>query len=144
MKNKRGFLEISFAWLFGIIAGAIILAIAIFTVTRIMNIGQSSTTAEAGSEIAALLNPLQTSFQSGQITSISLPVETRIYNQCENFSGTFGLQILSLSQLSLGKWSPQTNGVTFGDKYIFSDNVSDEDNFIFFQSHLVFLLKFLI
>ena len=52
---KRGFLEISFSWLFGIIAGAIILALAIFAVTKIVNIGQSSTTAEAGSEIATLL-----------------------------------------------------------------------------------------
>ena len=140
---KRGFLEISFSWLFGIIAGAIILALAIFAVTKIVNIGQSSTTAEAGSEIATLLDPLQTSFQSGQITSISLPVDTRIYNQCEDMSGSFGEQVLSLSQLSLGKWSDQTQGTAFENKYIFSGDVSEGNSFIFSQNHSVFLLKFL-
>jgi hypothetical protein len=135
---KRGFLEISFSWLFGIIAGAIILALAIFAVTRIINIGQSTTTAEAGSEVATLLNPLQTSFQSGQITSISLPVETRIYNQCEDMSGIFGQQILSLSQLSLGKWSAQSNGVTFENKYIFSSDISDGKQFYLFSKPVSF------
>lgn len=141
MRNKRGFLEISFAWLFGIIAGAIILAIAIFAVTRLINIGQYSTSAQTQGEVGALLNPLETNFQTGQITSIGLPVDTRIYNQCEDLSGSFGQQIISLSQLSLGKWSGQTNGVTFKNKYIFSDNITEGKQFFLFSKPFNFPFK---
>lgn len=141
LKNRRGFIELSFAWLFGIIAGAIILALAIFAATRIINIGQSATGAETQNQIAVLLNPLETSFQTGQIVSLGLPVETRIYNECNDRSGIFGKQIISVSQQSLGKWSTRTNGAAFQNKYIFSENVPEGKQFYLFSKPFDFPFK---
>jgi hypothetical protein len=140
-KNRKGFVEISFAWLFGIIAGAIILALAIFAATKIINIGQSATGAETQNQIAVLLNPLETSFQAGQVTSITLPIETRIYNQCNDKSGIFGEQIISVSQQNLGRWSPQTNGKGFQNKYIFSEGVVEGKGLFLFSKPFNFPFK---
>jgi hypothetical protein len=139
--KKRGFLEISFAWLFAIIAGAVILALAIFAATKIINIGQYATGAQTQNQIAVLLNPLETSFQTGEVTSIGISVDTRIYNQCDSTSGIFGNQIISTSQQSLGRWSTPTNGAAFQNKYIFSDNIVEGQQFYLFSKPLVFPFK---
>lgn len=141
MNKKRGFIELSFAWLFGIIAGAIILALAIFAATRIINIGQSATGAETQNQIAVLLNPLETSFQTGQLVSLGLPVETRIYNECDHRSGIFGEQIISVSQQNLGRWSARTSGTAFQNKYIFSENVLEGKQFFIFSKPFDFPFK---
>jgi hypothetical protein len=133
MKNKHGFMEISFAWLFAIIAGAVILFIAIFAATKIINLGQTTTSAESQNQIAILLNPLETSFQSGQLTSITVSTPTIIYNQCDSKSGAFGNQIISMSQQSFNRWSTPTNGQAFQNKYIFSDSSVQGQQFYLFS-----------
>ena len=139
--KKRGFMEISFAWLFAIIAGAVILVLAIFAATKIINIGQYSTGAQTQNQIAVLLNPLETSFQTGEVTSIGITQNTRIYNQCDDASGIFGNQIISTSQQSLGKWSTPTNGAAFQNKYIFSGNVVEGQQFYLFSKPFDFPFK---
>ena len=141
MRMKRGFLEISFAWLFAIIAGAVILALAIFAATKIINIGQYATVAQTQNEIAVLLNPLETSFQEGQVTSIGISGDTRIYNQCDGTSGIFGNQIISTSQQNFGKWSTPTNGAAFENKYIFSNNIVEGQQFFLFSKPFDFPFK---
>ena len=138
---KKGFLQISFAWLFGIIAGAIILALAITIATKITNIGQHQTSAETQKQISVLLNPLETGFQNGQVTTLSLSAPTRIYNTCENQSGLFGKQIISISQQSFGRWSQKTQGAAMQNKYIFSDSVSEGEKFFLFTKPFKFPFK---
>jgi hypothetical protein len=141
MKRNRGFLEISFAWLFAIIVGAVILMLAIFAATKIINIGQYSTAAQTQNQIAVLLNPLETSFESGQLTSIGISTKTRIYNQCDDQTGTFGNQIISTSQQSLGSWSAPTNGAAFQNKYIFSGGIVKGQQFYLFSKPFSFPFK---
>ncbi|MDD5699725.1 MAG: hypothetical protein PHH00_00835 [Candidatus Nanoarchaeia archaeon] len=141
MNKKRGFIELSFAWLFGIIAGAVILALAIFAATRIINLGQSATGAETQNQIAVLLNPLETSFQTGQVVSLGLPAQTRIYNECDYRDGIFGEQIISVSQQNLGKWSARTQGTAFQNKYIFSENAPEGKKFYLFSKPFDFPFK---
>jgi len=140
-KNRKAFIEISFAWLFGIIAGAVILFLAIFAATKILNLGQSATGAETQNQIAVLLNPLETSFQTGQIALIGLPVETRIYNGCDDKSGIFGKQIISVSQQSLGRWSTPSIGKSFPNKYIFSNGIVEGKDFFLFSKPFDFPFK---
>ena len=134
-------MEISFAWLFAIIAGAVILALAIFVATKIINIGQYATGAQTQNQIAVLLNPLETSFQTGQITSISISTDTRIYNQCDSTSGIFGNQVISTSQQSLGRWSTPTNGAAFENKFIFSNGIVEGQQFYLFSKPFNFPFK---
>lgn len=139
--EKRGFLQISFAWLFGIIAGVVILTLAIYIATRAINTGQYQTSSEAQAQISTLFNPLETSFQSGQVTTLSLSSPTRIYAECESNSGSFGTQIISISQQSFGKWSKETLGASVQDRYIFSENPIEGKDFLIFSKPFEFPFK---
>jgi len=138
-KNKRGF-QMSFAWLFAILAGAFILFLAIYGVTKVMNIGGGITGAKTGKEIGILLNPLETDFESEKIVLLEMPIETRIYNQ-QSISGNFGAQKIRISQKNFGKWSETEISPSFENKYIFSEDVVEGKDFILFSKPFKFPFK---
>jgi len=144
MKNrkieKRGALQISFAWLFAIIVGGFILFLAIYGVTKFMQTEQTTLDARTGKEIGVLLNPLETRFETGITTSLTMPVETRIYNKCNNF-GEFGRQLIQISQKSFNKWSETGIDVGFSNKYIFSENYVQDKKFYLFSKPFDFPFK---
>ena len=92
MKNQKAYLQISFAWVFAIIAGIFILFLAIFAVTKFTKTEQTITETTTGKEIGVSLNALETGFEEGKTTFITLPVETRMRNECNN-NGVFGRQV---------------------------------------------------
>jgi len=138
-RDKRGF-QISFAWLFAIIAGGFILFLAIYGVTRIMDTGGDITSAKTGVEIGVLLNPLETGFESGRTVLLTMPVETRIHNKYST-SGNFGAQIIQISQKSYGKWGQTEVDISFPNKYIFSDSIVEGKKFFIFSKPFKFPFK---
>jgi len=140
MMDKKAFLQISFAWLFAIIIGAVILFLAIYLSTKLIRTEQTSIGAQTGKEIGILLNPLETSFETGKTTSLSLPVETRIYNKC-NTNGVFGKQIIQISQKSFNKWTETDIDISFPNKYIFSEAYSEGKKFYIFSKPFDFPFK---
>lgn len=139
MKNKKGF-EFSFAWFFAILVGAIILFMAIYSVTKVIDVGRIESDVKVGQQMNVLLNPLETGFESGVVTSFSVPANTRIYNDCDLY-GNFGSQKISISQKSFNQWSrPQLSG-TFFNKYIFSEEVLEEQDFYLFSKSFEPLFK---
>ncbi len=129
--NRRGALEISFGWLFAIIAGIAIIALAIFFVVKFVNLQQMTIGAETGKEIGILLNPLEISFETAKTTKFTIPTETIIHNICQSDIG-FGSQGIMLSQKNLGKWVDTNVQVSFENKYIFSDaDVQGRDFYVF-------------
>lgn len=139
MKNKA-YLQISFAWLFAIIAGIFILALAIYGVTKLNNTTNNAVTAKTGKQIGVLLDPLETGFESS-VTTLSIPAETQIWNECNNFSGYFGTQGIRLAQQSQGKWTYTNTASTFENKYIFSQNPVQGQNFFVFSKSFEFPYK---
>ncbi|MBU2562054.1 MAG: hypothetical protein KKF68_00120 [Nanoarchaeota archaeon] len=140
MLEKKGYLELPFAWLFAIVAGAFILFLAIFFATKLINLEQTSIDAQTGKEIGILLNPLETSFEAGKTTSFIMPVDTRIYNKCNN-KGIFGRQIIQISQKSFNKWTETDLEVGFSNKYIFSENYTEGKKFYLFSKPFEFPFK---
>ena len=138
--NKKGFLQISFAWLFALIIGAFILFLAIYASTKIVKTEQLSLDAETAKEIGVLLNPLETGFETGKTTSIKLPSETRIHNRCNN-DGFFGRQIIRVSQKSFDEWSDTNVNVGFSNKHIFSENYVEGKKFFIFSKPFNFPFK---
>jgi len=121
--NKRGF-EFSFAWMFAIIVGVVIIFLAIFAATRLIDTSQQITGAEVGEEIGILLNPIETDLEAGRYFSVTFPSETRLFNRCRT-TGNFGQQIISASvRSSIGEEfiEPQTDSI-FYNKYLFSRSV---------------------
>ncbi|MDD5012675.1 MAG: hypothetical protein PHQ66_03480 [Candidatus Nanoarchaeia archaeon] len=140
MENQRGALEISFGWLFAIVAGIVIIFVAIYFSSKIIGTEQETKSAETGKEIGTLLNPLETGFESAQTTSITIPVDTRINNKCE-LTGTFGRQTIQLDQRSFNEWTKTDVDVFFYNKYIFSDDELTGKKFYIFSKPFDFPFK---
>lgn len=133
--KKKGFLQISFAWLFAIIVGAVILFLTIYAVTKTVGTQEAVVGAKTAKEIGVLLNPLETGFEVGKTTQIVFPVETRIYNRCKDV-GLFGKQGILISQKSFNKWTATDVEVSFENKYIFSGEYSEGKSFYIFSKPL--------
>lgn len=137
--NKRGF-EISFSWMFALIVGAVILFLAIYAASQIIETGQRKVDAEVGKEIGTLLNPLEVGHESGTMNSFGVPVETKIYNDCNN-RGEFGRQLIEVSQKNFGKWEKTDIQVGFSNKYIFSPYEIQGRRFYLFSKPFEFPFK---
>jgi len=132
LKNHRGALEISFGWLFALIAGAVILFLAIYLSTKIIGTSDETISAETGKEITVLLNPLETSFETAQTTSITISSETRINNICDSIS-PFGKQALQLDQKRFNEWTNTDTDISSYNKYIFSEDQIEGKTFYLFS-----------
>ena len=83
---------------------------------------------------------MEIGFESGKSNSITFPVETRIYNKCNN-NGEFGRQIIQVSQKSFNKWSETEIDVGFSNKYIFSNGFAEGKKFYVFSKPFEFPFK---
>ena len=128
--QTSGYLQMSFTWLFAIIAGIFILSLAIFMTSKLIGTEQTVLDAKTGKEIGVLLNPVEMGFESAKSTIMTLPVETRITARCEE-DDKFGEQIINLSQKSFGKWTNTNTEIRFINKYIFSENPEAKTFYIF-------------
>ena len=139
--NKKGYLQISFGWLFAIIVGIVIIALAIYFVTKIGGTQDTIQSAKTSKEIGILLNPLETSFESAVTSSVIFPEETRIYNRCDNHDN-FGNQKIEIMQKSINnKWSKTGIEASFQNKYIFSERNSEGKTFYIFSKPFEFPFK---
>ena len=80
--KPKGQLNMSFGIIFAIIAGAFILFLAIYAAIKLTGIESTAIEGETTRTIAVLTNPLESSFESTTITTITSPSETRIYTGC--------------------------------------------------------------
>lgn len=140
MKNKHAAIEMSFGWLFAIIVGAVIIFLAIYFSTKIMGSADESTSAKVGKEINILLEPLETSFESSQTTSIKISSETRINNLCSEET-PFGKQSLQIDQKRFNKWTKTDTDVVSYNKYIFSKEQVEGKTFYLFSKPFDFPFK---
>ena len=77
--KKKGF-EFSFAWLFAIIVGAVIIFLAIFASTRFIRTGRYQMDTITAEQLSIIFEPLETGLASGKSNIAELKAETRIYN----------------------------------------------------------------
>ncbi len=139
MLTKKG-IEMSFGWIFALVAGIVIIFLAIFISTKLLGTEQETTSAEVGKEISILLNPLETGFESAQTTSITIPTETRIHNGCDLID-TFGRQSIQLDQKTLNQWVKTNVNVFSSNKYIFSNSEIEGKKFYIFSKPFQFPFK---
>jgi len=139
IKNRGGF-EMSFSMIFSLIAGGIILFLAVYATIKLVNQGQETTYIEAAKSIDNYLGNLVTGIAEGASTKISFRKETRVIFECsppsEDINSPFGKQTIKFSEESgIGqKWYNSTNKITRKNKYIFADNVEQgKKMFIFIK-----------
>lgn len=138
--NNKGFLEISFQWMFAILVGIVILVLTIYGITKLLGTEQQTLNLQGSKELGVLTNPLETSFEGSLASSINFPVNTRVYNLCDDF-GDFGTQGIKISQESFGKWTDQSSSVDFESKYFFSEYPVEGKNMVLFSKPFEFPFK---
>lgn len=136
-KNNRGQMDTSFAWIFAIIVGAVILFLAIYGVSKFMNLAGTEQSAESAKQIDILLNPLESGYETGQKVVIYAPVETRIFSYC-TLDDEFGKQKIQTLQNTYNKWTPTGVNITSRNKYIFTENPSEGKKFTVFSKQYEF------
>lgn len=119
--NKRG--DFDFVLLFAIVAGSIILLIAIYGAVKAGSGFQRQTEAELAKSIDIITNPLQAGFAEGSKSYISFKKETRIENECDITNSKFGRNIISVqTKSSIGdKWSVNPQKYAINNKYLFTE-----------------------
>jgi hypothetical protein len=122
MCGKRGY-EFSFSWFFAIIVGAIVIFLAVYITTKIVNMQRTGNEAEMGMQLATLLTPMDTNIEEGKTAMIVVPVETKLFNDC-SLETTFGSQdFRALTKSGIGDaWRSADDSVeiSFHNKYLFS------------------------
>lgn len=131
MKSKKGF-EFSFAWFFALVVGSIIIFLAIYAAVKFGKTLPYKQDTELGKELGIILNPVETTLETGKTNLISLNEEIRIFNKCQTL-GTFGIQEISTATRSLNKeWQKPALPAKFHNKYIFSEKMIESDSYIVF------------
>jgi hypothetical protein len=127
--DKKGF-EFSFAWLFSIVVGAVIIFLAIYAATKLVSTEREISEAETAKQLSVILSPIETGVEEGKISRISFTDETRLFNSCRTV-GNFGAQGISTATKSgIGKeWQRQGTQITLYNKYIFSEEIVEGDEY---------------
>ena len=79
--EKRGYLDISFGWMFAIIVGIFVLTIAFFIAQKVIETKNIEIGTSTAKELGNLLNPFETGIETGTSNQIDPPTDTRIYLQ---------------------------------------------------------------
>jgi hypothetical protein len=137
-KSKRAAIELSFSWIFAIIAGTFIILMAIYATTRFVQTSQYAQYSESAKNLGNLLNPVVNGVTSAYSTRIEFKKTTRIYLGCYETSTNsplFGRQTIAFSEESgfLKKWTNPGANITRYNKYIFSDSMEQGKKFYIFS-----------
>ncbi|MEK6889657.1 MAG: hypothetical protein AABX35_00560 [Nanoarchaeota archaeon] len=143
MYDKRGF-EFSFAWLFSIIIGGVIIFLAIYFSTNLIKneiIVQNTLNSK---ELEILLQPLETqSFETSiKPKVIQFPDETRLEIDC-SYQKPFGYsKVKTSTRQRIGEeWQEGGVGSTLNNKYIFGEKVLESKDFEIFTQQLTMPFK---
>ena len=143
MKNKKAF-EFSFGWLFALLVGAVILFLAIYAVTNLVDNLRLQKETETGKDIGTILSPVETTLEKAKYAELSVSQPTKLFNDCTT-SGSFGSQLISTKIKSGigGAWrAGETIPSTFHNKYLFSDaEVEAENKFVILSKPFEFPFK---
>ncbi len=131
--NTKAF-EFSFAWMFALLVGAVILFLAVYVATGILRGGSYERDTEIAKELTILFDPFETGFAESKASMITLPTASRIYNDCSS-KGVFGSQIISSSQQTFGKWSDPGGDIRVNNRYVFSREIEEGKKLYLFSKN---------
>lgn len=137
MKSKKGF-EMSFAWMFAIIVGGVILFLAVYFISVIIPSETNRQDTLSGKEIGILLSPVENSLSSSRSSRIFVNGDTRVYNFCKGPINDFGRQEIRLATKSgIGaEWPEPGVPHRFNNKYLFSEEIIEGSEFYIYSKSL--------
>ncbi|HVY01947.1 MAG TPA: hypothetical protein VHA12_04255 [Candidatus Nanoarchaeia archaeon] len=146
--NNKGF-EFSFGWMFAIIVGAAIIAMAIYATTTFIDTQRKVEDSSKSLELSGLLRQLETGLEEQGKAEIKTNVKIRISNDCTIEGDTvsakaFGTQVLKTSVSSgIGKEEWSDGGVPLKSQsiYLFSNKTIEGKEFVTLTKRFEFPYK---
>lgn len=137
--RKKG--QMNFELIFAVIAGVVILLLAIYGAMQIGKTGRYGIDTEIAKKIAVFTEPMQAGISSGKSSKIGFSSPTRIYNSCLN--DEFGENRISVATSSgVGeKWTIPGGEISVENKYIFSKDMEEGENLYVFSKPFEFPYK---
>lgn len=134
---KRG--QFNFVWIFAILAGGTILALAIWGAVQSGDTLRYKSDTEAGKSISILIDPLQAGFAEGKFGKIVFRQESRLNNICLA-GGGFGKNDISVASRSgVGaEWNLAGGASSIYNKYIFSKEKNEGFDYYVFSKPFEF------
>lgn len=128
--GKRG--EFNFVLLFAIIAGVIILLLAIYGAVKTGGSLTKENEAVIAKSLEIVTDPLLAGFGEAATSRIVFKKNTKISNYCDNYGG-FGKNIISVqTKSSIGEdWTVDPLEYTIHNKYLFTDPTAGKTFFVF-------------
>jgi hypothetical protein len=137
-RDKKASLEMPFSWIFAIIAGSVIILMAIYATTKFIETSKYAQYSESAKNLGNLLNPVVNGVTSAFSTRIEFKKETRVYFGCSTYSTNsplFGRQTIAFSEESgfLKKWGVPGANLSRYNKYIFSKDIEQGKRLFIFS-----------
>src|SRR3989338_7186150 len=131
MKNKKA-ADLPFNWIFAIFAGAVIIFLALFFVTRYSNLDRYRYDSEIAEKLSIILNPLEGIAESSA-TIIEMPVPTRVNLKC-TYEGIGRQELRIGTKSSIGsQWQEFGAAQSIYNKYVFSNAIEEGENLYIFS-----------
>lgn len=137
---KKGFLDISFSWIFALIIGVVILVGAFYFVNQFGETKNTQSSAEYGTKLFNLLIPLETGIEQGKSVRISFPIKTRINHMCE-IEGEYGNDEILIQEFMRNKWTESGVKVSSEGSYLFFPELIEGREFFSFSNSFEFPFK---
>ena len=131
-RNKKGFLDISFSWIFAFLVGAMILVGAIYGVNKFTSVKDSQNSAELGVALKNFLTPLETGVEGTKSIKITLPVDSKIIHFCDS-TDRFGKETFSVQEKRNDKWTASGVPASFNNKYVLLPRITEGKTFSVFS-----------
>lgn len=130
-KSDKKAIAMPFNWMFAIIAGVVILFLAIYATAKIIGVGEYQIYTETAAKLDILLDPVRPGLASGKSEQINFKKETKTYYTC-NDVGTFGKQTIAFSEKTFGGWG-EKGGEINSMKYIFAEDMIEGKSLYLFS-----------
>ena len=129
--NKKGF-EFSFAWMFAIIVGIVIIMLAVYASTKILRTGEYQQSSETAKKLTTIFDPLETSTGSSRSGIITLDQEIKLYDDCYT-DGNYGRQTISIATKKSfsEEYGEKSAGTEVSNKYIFGEGETEGKDYYY-------------
>lgn len=131
MRDKKGFLDISFSLIFAFLVGGMIIFGAIYGLSQYSKTEELTRSAESGEKLGNIMTSFESSSEDARTGKVTFPVKTKIISRCEDTRG-FGVHTFKISEELKNKMSENVIEISFKNKYVFSEQVIEGKDFNLF------------
>lgn len=138
--KKKGYLDISFSWIFALLIGGMILFGAIYGVSKFSSVAGVKESASSATGLGAIFDSLESASEDASSVKLTFSTLTRIKNNCDAY-GIFGKQGIEVEKYLKNSWTTSNMNIAWENKYLFFENTIEGKDFYAFTKPFFYPYK---